>query len=85
MESVGGKARSPNCADGPSDIGEVLEKLQSAASNLDDLETHLNKAEGARPCDRDEISFAKGSANNLDDDLKAVKAGLDPGSDWDAI
>jgi hypothetical protein len=38
MESVGGKPRSPNCANAPSDIGEALQKLQSAVSNLDDLE-----------------------------------------------
>jgi hypothetical protein len=47
MESVGGKPRSPNCANALSDIGEAQQKLQSAVSNLDDLETHLNNAEGA--------------------------------------
>jgi hypothetical protein len=85
MESVGGKPRSPNCANAPSDIGEALQKLQSAVANLDDLEIHLNNAEGAHADDRDEISSAKSSANNLDDDLKAVKPALDPRSDRDDI
>lgn len=77
MESVGGKPRSPNCANAPFDIGEALQKLQSAASNLDDLETHLNNAEGANADDRNEISSAKNSANKLNDDLEAVNAVLE--------
>lgn len=57
----------------------------SAVANVDDLETHLNNAEGAHADARGEISSAKSSANNLDDDLKAVKAALDPRSDRDRI
>jgi chromosome segregation ATPase len=38
-----------------SDVGEALQKLQSAQTNLVDVETHLNKAEGADANDQHEL------------------------------
>ena len=77
MDSVDGKPRSPSSASAQPDIGEALQRLRSAVSNLDDVVTHLNHAEGARATDQDEIASAKSSAGNAEDDLKAAKAALE--------
>jgi chromosome segregation ATPase len=77
MDSADGKPRSPSLANANSDIGEALQKLQSAESNLDDAETHLNNVEGAHVRDQDEIASAKSSTNNVGDALKAAKAALE--------
>jgi len=77
MESVDSRPRSPSRANGYSDIGEALQKLQSAESNLDAVETHLNNAKGAQVDDQDEIASAKSSALNVEDDLKAAKVALE--------
>jgi DNA repair exonuclease SbcCD ATPase subunit len=77
MDSDDDKPRSPSRACTPSDIGEALQKLQSAESNLDEVETHLNNAEGAHADDQNEIASAKSSASDVEDDLKAVKAALE--------
>jgi DNA repair exonuclease SbcCD ATPase subunit len=76
MESVDSKPRSPSCANA-SDIGEALQKLQSAKSSLGDVETHLNNAQGAHPDDQDEIASAKSAVSEAEDDLKAAKAVLE--------
>jgi chromosome segregation ATPase len=68
---------TPSRANGYSDIGEALQKLQSAESNLDAIETHLNNAEGADADDQDEIASAKSSAYDVEDDLKAAKVALE--------
>jgi hypothetical protein len=72
MECVDGKPRSPS----PTDL-YALQKLQSAESNLDAVETHLNNAEGAHAVDQDEIASAKSSAYDVEDDLKAAKVALE--------
>jgi DNA repair ATPase RecN len=77
MESVDSKPRSPSRANGFSDIGEALQKLHSAESNLDAVETHLNNAKGSHADDEDEIASAKTSANNVGDNLKAAKVALE--------
>ena len=77
MDSADGEPRSPSLANANSDIGEALQKLQSAESHLDDVETHLNNVEGAHVRDQDEIASAKDSTNNVDDALKAAKAALE--------
>jgi chromosome segregation ATPase len=77
MDSVDDKPRSPSPASANSDIGEALQKLQSAESHLDDVETHLNNAEGAHSGDQDEIASAKSSASAVESDLKGAKAALE--------
>jgi chromosome segregation ATPase len=77
MDSVDGKPRSPGRANAHSDIGEALQKLQSAESNLDDVETHLNNVEGALAYDQDEVASAKSSASDAEDDLEAAKVALE--------
>jgi hypothetical protein len=77
MDSVDGKPGLPSRASAQSDIGEALRKLQSAKSNLDDVKTRLNNAEGARAIDQDEIASAKNSASNAEDDLKAATTALE--------
>jgi chromosome segregation ATPase len=75
MESVDGK--SPSLANAQSDIGEALQKLQSAQTKLVDVETHLNNAEGANAADaQSEIASAKSSAGDVEDDLKDAKTAL---------
>jgi len=74
MVSVDGNSLSH--ADAHSDIGEALQKLQSAESNLDDVETHLNNAEGVHADDQDEIASAKSAASEVKDALEAAKAAL---------
>jgi chromosome segregation ATPase len=68
MASVDGKP----LGNAQSDVGEALQKLQSAQTNLVDVETHLNKAEGADANDQHEIASAKISASDVEDDLNAV-------------
>ena len=77
MDSVDDKPRSPTPASANSDIGEALQKLQSAESNLDDVETHLNNAEGAHSGDQGEIASAKSSASEVESELKGAKAALE--------
>ena len=65
-------------ANAHADIDEALEKIQSAESNLDDVETHLNNADGADEDEaQDEISSAKSSADDVESDLRAAKAALE--------
>ena len=65
-------------ANAHSDIEEALQKISSAESNLDDVETHLTNAEGADEDDaQDEIGSAKSSASDVEDDLHAAKAALE--------
>jgi hypothetical protein len=76
MDSVDGKP--PSLAHAQSDIGEALQKLQSAQTKLDDVEIHLNKAGGADAGDaQSEIASAKSSASDVEDDLKAAKSALE--------
>jgi chromosome segregation ATPase len=77
MDSVDGKPRAPSRGSANSDIGEALQKLQSAESNLGDVETHLNNVEGAHSGDQDEIASARSSASDLETDLKGAKAALE--------
>jgi DNA repair ATPase RecN len=77
MDSVGGKPRSPSRAKANSDIGGAMQKLQSAESNLEDVEAHLNNAARAQTGDQTEIASAKSSVNDVDEDLKAAKAALE--------
>jgi predicted nucleic acid-binding Zn-ribbon protein len=77
MDSVDDKPGLPSRANLQSDIGEALRKLESAKSNLDDLETHLNSVEGAHAIDQDEIASAKSSASNARGDLKAAITALE--------
>src|SRR4029077_7435667 len=76
MDSVDGRPRSPSRASA-TDTGDALQKLQSAESNLDDVETHLNNAEGARSADKYEIASAKRSASEVESELKGAKAALE--------
>jgi chromosome segregation ATPase len=76
MDSVDGRPRSPSRASA-TDTGDALQKLQSAESNLDDVETHLNNAEGAHSGDQDEIASAKSSASEVESELKGAKAALE--------
>jgi DNA repair exonuclease SbcCD ATPase subunit len=76
MNSVRGKVRSSSRANAHFDTGEALKNLQSAELNLHEVQTYLNNAEGAHADGQDKIVSATSSANNLDDDLKAVKAAL---------
>jgi Tfp pilus assembly protein PilX len=65
-------------ANAHSDVDGALQKIQSAESNLDDVETHLNNAEGADEDDaQDEIGSAKNSVSDVEDDLRAAKAALE--------
>jgi chromosome segregation ATPase len=78
MDSVDDKPRgSPSRANAHSDIGEALQKLKSAESNLDQVETHLENSEGAHADDQDEIASATSSAGDGEDDLKAAMAALE--------
>jgi len=65
-------------ANAHSDIDEALQKIQSAESNLDDVETHLNNADGADEDDaQDEIGSAKSSVSDVEGDLSAAKRALE--------
>lgn len=65
-------------ANAHSDIDEALEKIQSAESNLDDVETHLNNADGADEDEaQDEIDSAKNSVGDVESDLSAAKSALE--------
>jgi hypothetical protein len=65
-------------ANAHSDIDEALQKIQSAESNLDDVETHLNNADGADEDDaQDEIGSAKSSVSDVESDLNAAKLALE--------
>jgi uncharacterized protein YPO0396 len=67
-----------NRANAHSDIDQAIEKIESAQSNLDDVQTHLNNADGADPDDaQSEIEGAKQSASDTEDDLAAAKAALE--------
>jgi DNA repair exonuclease SbcCD ATPase subunit len=76
MVSVDGKPRSLSHANAHFDMGEALQKLRSAESNLDAVETHLNNAEGAHADDQDEIASAKSAASEVKDALEDAKAAL---------
>jgi chromosome segregation ATPase len=85
MDSVDGKPRLPSRAKANYDIDEALQKPQSAESYLDDVEVHLNNAARAQTGDQDESAFARISADNVSDDLKAAKMVLDKSAsnlDW---
>jgi chromosome segregation ATPase len=77
MDSVGSKPRSPRRANAQSDIGEALQQLRSAESNLENVQIHLNIAEGTHPNDQGKIASAKSFATDAKDDLKAAKAALE--------
>jgi hypothetical protein len=74
MDSVDGKP--PSLANAQSEVVEALQKLQSARTKLDDVEAHLNKAEGSDANDQFQIASAKSSARDVEDDLKAAKSAL---------
>ncbi len=67
-----------NRASAHSDLDQAVEEIESAQSNLDDVQTHLNNADGADPDDaQDEVESAKQSASDVEDNLAAAKNALE--------